>query len=520
METQPKRQHVSHNPHSPPSNNASSLEQLLESVLAVSDPSVPLDLSLERILESRALQSEKEKIINAALEIGSALIDAASRSARKLATAHNSIVWPLPPELTVKVLSCLDTTSLCYASATCTAFCKCASDPSCYANIDLTRNWPKVRNSVVCTMIQRAGKNLKSLKLGTKSRFDSEGHPSEPPLTRSCLVVLNLDNRAFGALLQKICLYGIHDMDKNSLISVLSSCESLKELEIFGININLDEILKAVSINCTSVERLWFDYSDFSHPPIPDGSGWKGLIKNCNNLTSISIIGCILYDWMLRELIKGLINLKYADFNSSIHLKGSFLRNLGNGNGGDCLETLILKDCPFLSTNAIGQFFNDVLAGEWKSLRFIDVTSDRWEFITCGFEVLEDFKERRPEIRVLAEFRDREYITYVEHMQPFLDAGTDASSSSGDELSQNGDYDDDQNSDDNDSSSYDDSSDDNEFSQNGEDQNSDSSSDDKVAQNGEIQVAQNGDDDQNIDDSSSDVEIALNGEESSDNEVH
>ncbi|KAJ3672970.1 hypothetical protein LUZ60_006344 [Juncus effusus] len=497
---QPKRQRVSHNPHHSPSNNASSsLEQLLESVLAISDPSIPLDLSLERILEPRALESEKEKLINVALKIGSALVDAASRSARKLATVHNSIVWPLPTELTLKVLSCLDTTSLCYASATCTTFSKCASDPICYADIDLTRNWPKVRNSVVCTMIQRAGKNLQSLKLGTKSKFNSEGQPSEPPLTRSCFAVLSLDRCFSGALLQKLCLYRIHNMDKNTLIFALSNCESLKDLEILGININLDEILEAVSIYCTSVERLWFDYSDFSHPTVPDGSGWKGLIKNCNNLTSISIKGCILYDWILRELIKGLTQLKYADFNSSIHLKGSFLRNLGNGNGGDCLETLILKDCPFLSTNAIGEFFNDVLAGKWKSLRFI---------------------ERRPEIRVLAEFRDREYISFVEHMQPFLDAGTDASSSSGDERSQNGDYDDDQNSDDNDSSSYDDSSDDNEFSQNGEDQNSDSSSDDKVAQNGEIQVAQNGDDDQNIDDSSSDDEIARNGDESSDNDVH
>ena len=55
----------------------------------------------------------------------------------------------------------LDTQSLCYASATCSLFNKCAKDPLCYANLDLTTLVPKVNNSVVSTMIQRAGNALR-----------------------------------------------------------------------------------------------------------------------------------------------------------------------------------------------------------------------------------------------------------------------------------------------------------------------------------------------------------------------
>lgn len=54
----------------------------------------------------------------------------------------------------------LDSQTLCYAAATCSMFKKCAMDPSCYANIDLTTVVPKVNNAVVSTMIQRAGKAL------------------------------------------------------------------------------------------------------------------------------------------------------------------------------------------------------------------------------------------------------------------------------------------------------------------------------------------------------------------------
>ncbi|KAJ3672982.1 hypothetical protein LUZ60_006356 [Juncus effusus] len=401
---QPKRQRVSR---SSPSNDASSLEKLLESVLAMSDPSVPLDLSLQRILESRVLESDKEKLINVALRVGSALVDAASRSARKLATAHNSIVWPLPSELTVKMLSCLDTTSLCCASATCTSFNKCVSDPLCYSHIDLTQNWSKVTDSVVSTMIQRAGKNLKSLKLG---KFDSEGNWTDCLLTRTCLSALSFDNGASGGYLQKLSLCRIIRLDTNSLIKALSSCKSLVDLEIIQLVVDLGETLKAVSVHCTLIERLCFH---FFRPRVLDGSSLDGLVKNCNKLTSLSFRGCMIDDRILCVFIKGLSELKHADFSNSTYLTGSFLRDLGNANGGagDFLETLILQDCPQLSGDAMDHFLNDVLDGKWKSLRLLDISSTKRHCFQCGDEVSRLFKERRPEIHLIAK---REPISHVE----------------------------------------------------------------------------------------------------------
>ena len=61
----------------------------------------------------------------------------------------------------VQLFSMLDAQSLCHAAATCSMFYKCAMDPLCYANIDLTTVVPKVNNAVVSTMIQRAGKALR-----------------------------------------------------------------------------------------------------------------------------------------------------------------------------------------------------------------------------------------------------------------------------------------------------------------------------------------------------------------------
>lgn len=65
----------------------------------------------------------------------------------------------------------LDTQSLCYASVTCSFFSKCAKDPLCFANLDLTTLVPKVNNAVVATMIQRAGKALRYEILGLHDPF-------------------------------------------------------------------------------------------------------------------------------------------------------------------------------------------------------------------------------------------------------------------------------------------------------------------------------------------------------------
>ncbi|OMP05055.1 hypothetical protein COLO4_09077 [Corchorus olitorius] len=194
----------SQNPRLPP--HFSQMDHLLHSFLSLADssPQISLDLSFDRLLESSPSDADQSLLIDRAHKLGSLLLRAANRSARKRASLHNSIAWALPPDLTIKVFSMLDSQSLCYAAATCSMFNKCAMDPLCYANIDLTTVVPKVNNAVVSTMIQRAGKSLQSLKLGivpgptaSPGRDDSLKSPTCVELVNNCPNLSSLSLRGF-----------------------------------------------------------------------------------------------------------------------------------------------------------------------------------------------------------------------------------------------------------------------------------------------------------------------------------
>ncbi|KAK9161118.1 hypothetical protein Syun_007459 [Stephania yunnanensis] len=251
--------------------SSSSMDAFLESFLGLflssttttTDPSLDLSPSLERILEPR-VSSDQDRLIHGALTLGSLLLKAANHSQRKRFSDHNSLAWILPIDLTVKVFSMLDTESLCHAAAACSMFHKCAMDSLCYAEIDLRSILPKVNNAIVNTMVQRAGKNLQSLKLGVLPYSDASAGPSCPivytfrnstdarfswndrrsrqgkesyVLTRSCLASLSADGGSAGALLRKLYLYNIDRMDNAALSAALSACPSLLDLEIVGLNL-------------------------------------------------------------------------------------------------------------------------------------------------------------------------------------------------------------------------------------------------------------------------------------------
>lgn len=55
----------------------------------------------------------------------------------------------------------LDTKSLMQSAACCTMFNKCAMDRFCYVHVDLTTCTRQVDRKVVCTMIDRAGEELR-----------------------------------------------------------------------------------------------------------------------------------------------------------------------------------------------------------------------------------------------------------------------------------------------------------------------------------------------------------------------
>ncbi|XWS76389.1 hypothetical protein CRYUN_Cryun01aG0172100 [Craigia yunnanensis] len=418
------------------------LDHLLYYFLSLSDSSpISLDLSFDCLLDSSPSDADQSLLIDRAQNLGSLLLRVANRSARKCASLHNSIAWALPPDLTIKVFSMLDSQSLCYAAATCSMFNKCAMDPLCYANIDLTTVVPKVNNAVVSTMIQRAGKSLQSLKLGivpgpTASRGSCQplvytirnsvdvssfswndkktrqGKESSI-LTRSCLYPLSGDNGATGTLLRRLHLYNMERMDNASLCVALEACPSLLDLEIVGLHVDLRQTLMSVSSNCHLIERLFFKSSKTGRDDSLKSPTCVDLVNNCPNLSSLSLRGFKLHDYKVCILVKGFRKLKYADFSTSYSITGTFLRNLGSGSGGNLLEVLILRDCMHLKEVEVAWFLTAVLAGDFKFLRHLDI-SNREGLASEGdcyrrsynssIIPLKQVLEVRPNIFLLAEF--------------------------------------------------------------------------------------------------------------------
>lgn len=428
------------------------MDRLLEAFLAPADPSVALDISLERLLDARAEEVEKDQMIEGAMRMGIALLEVAKRAARRRAASHNSASWPLPPDLTVKVFSMLDTRSVCHAGATCSMFNKCAIDPLCYANIDLTATVPKINNAVVSTMIQRAGKNLQSLKLGiwptptsmpefnrpmsytTRNSIDTSGlswterRPRQGKessvLTRSCLLALSVDDGAAGALLRRLHLYNIDKMDSSALCSALSACQSLIDLEVIGLHIELKRTLDSVSSYCHLIERLFLESSETGRDDSLKPSTCVDLVDGCPNLTSLALRGFKLHDHKVRTLVKGFQRLKFLDLSTSYSITGTFLRNLGNGTNTNTLEVLILRDCLHLKEVEVARFFAALLAGGCKLLRYLDISNkdglsaeDDWNdrCYNPGIPVSKVLQER-PDICLLAEFPPDGRFIEMEHM--------------------------------------------------------------------------------------------------------
>ncbi|KAL7198776.1 hypothetical protein ACSBR2_021139 [Camellia fascicularis] len=426
------------------------MDILLESFLGLSDSSPSLDLSFDRLLQSRASDSDQNDLIHRAFNLGSSLLEAAKRSSRNRSSTHNALVWALPPDLTIKVFSMLDTQSVCHAAATCSFFHKCAMDPLCYANIDLMTVVPKVNNVVVSTMIQRAGNVLQSLKLGIAPGLIVSPGSSQPLvnnirnstyasgfswndkrsrqgkessiLTRSCLSFLSGDSDAPGALLRRLHLYNIERMDNASLCASLSACPSLLDLEIVGLYVELRQTLESVSKHCHSIERLFFESSKTGRDDSLKFPTCSDLVNNCPHLTSLALRGFKLQDYKVRVLVKGFQKLKYVDFSTSYSISGAFLRNLGGSAGGNLLEVLMLRDCMHLKQVEVARLLTAILAGDYKVLRHLDISNreglasegDWYErcYSTSVIPV-QQLLEERPGLCLLAEFPPEGRLDYA-----------------------------------------------------------------------------------------------------------
>ncbi|KAJ4786631.1 F-box/RNI-like superfamily protein [Rhynchospora pubera] len=432
MAPHPKRRCLSPTPVSA----SASLDRLLQSVLATADPSVSvaIGLSLERLLDSIPLHSDKESLVHGARNIASSLLEASTRFAQKLAVAHNASVWPLPAELTTKVFSLLDTESLCFAAATCLHFTKCASDPSCYANIDLTRSPAKVTNPVVSAMIQRAANNLHSIKLGSLLQDDNRFHQS--PLTESCLAALELNRGAAGLLLRKLHLYNLK-IGCYYQCSALSTCKFLSELEIVGIRFRFSSIWRTICEHCHSIERLCLE--SVAGFPL-QACQVDDLIKSCPLLSSLALRRLGIWDDQLSILVKEAHGIKFLDLSYSSVFSGSFLRDLGNAGSTNCLETLILRDCMDLDAEEVSLFLSAACYGHWKSLRYVDISNKKGllDFrgssgpnTRCAIKVSQ-LVRGRPDIHLKADY-PQEICFYDDCMDLFSSSESEPSFSSDDE---------------------------------------------------------------------------------------
>ncbi|XP_038682422.1 F-box protein SKIP17-like isoform X2 [Tripterygium wilfordii] len=342
-------------------------DHLLHAFLSLADsPSHSLDFCLDRLLDSATCDANQSVLIDRAHKLSSVLLDAANRAARKRASTHNSLTWPLPPDLTIKVFSMLDTQSLCFAAASCSMFNKCAMDPLCYANIDLTTVVPKVNNAVVSTMIQRAGRVLESLKLGIVPGPTSSPGSCQPLV----YTIRNSVEVSKFSWTDKKPRHG-----KESSILTRSCLNSLSGDNSAAGHVELRQTLMSVSMFCPLIERLFFESSKTGRDDSLKSPTCVALVNNCPNLTSLALRGFKLHDFKVRILLKGFRKLKYVDFSMSYSISGMFLRNLGSSLGGHLLEVLILRDCMHLREVEVARLLTAILSGDFKFLRHLDISN-------------------------------------------------------------------------------------------------------------------------------------------------
>ncbi|KAL9816722.1 putative F-box domain, leucine-rich repeat domain superfamily, F-box-like domain superfamily [Arabidopsis thaliana] len=420
-----------------PEFNQSNLDSIISSLVTFPDsPSLSISSSFDRVLDnllSSCDVSVQDQLVDRTLERLSLLLQSTKRCSQKLATLHNSISWFLPSELTVKVFSMVDTKSLMQASTCCTMFNTCAMDPLCYSHIDLTKAFKYVDDRVLHTLLNRSGKQLRSLKLG---RVDAPGSLFRssclPPLihyrnsasrslklgrdapspgyffTRSCLDPLKLT----GNLLTSLHIYFLGFMNMDSLSVVMLESNRFEDC--------WSPILELLARKCCLIEHLFLDncyqgktyfcvwliliLGMITYPTI------KLFVTNCLKITSLTLLDFRLNDAMAQILVTGFRILKYINLSNTAGITGSFLRDLGHRSNDSPLQTLILRDCFSLQEREVVEFLNSLIAGNVRSIRYIDVSSNNG--LACDGDrrtskpnfTLEKLKEERLDITFVADF--------------------------------------------------------------------------------------------------------------------
>lgn len=410
-----------------PQNN--NMEDALESLLENSENNL-LAESLERLMEKRVTDVEKNSLLEKAVDLGQRLQEAANRLTRQRSAEHNSLVWPLAHDLTVKVFSMLGTQTLCYAAATCKFFSKSAMDPACYADIDLTSGDFKIINdATILKMVQRAGLCFQSLRLGISGSADALDSPllyknykearGASMLTRSCLDILISENGMVGSLLKTLHLFNVYEIDNVALCTALYSCPSLCDLELVKLNVQLKSVLSCLSSRCHLLERLCFQSRKMVRMEGLRSHTCIQFLAGCPKISSLSLKGFKLNDEELDMLLKGFCNLKFVDFSTASNVTGTFLRSLVHTGNELQLEMLILRDCMHLKEVEVDTFIFALCAGECKYLQYLDISNKNGLAVADRFgrhthpsvEGIAQLRSERPQFHLVAEFPDEKRQT-------------------------------------------------------------------------------------------------------------
>ncbi|CAN8237822.1 unnamed protein product [Cochlearia groenlandica] len=447
-------------------------DSIISSLLSFPDSSpISIGSSFDRVLDKSLAsvssdESVQDLLLDRTLEIASLLLDSTKRCFRKRASAHNSISWLLPPDLTVKVFSMIDTKSLMQASVCCTMFNKCAMDRLCYSHIDLTTSAKSADNGVVCALIHRAGKELRSLKLG---RVVRPAGSDNYLLTGSCLSPLSYNNGFLGSRLRSLRLYNLKPINYKDLCGALSVCSNITDLRIVGLYSLTEQLFKSLTVKCRSIVNLFLETYGFQGTlDAKTGSALVEFVTSCPNLTSLTLIRFRLNSEMCQTLAMGSRKLKYMNLSRLPTLKGRFLRDLRVSCKDGPLETLIMRNCPSLEEKEVSEFCNSLLAGDFKSIRHIDVSNNRG-LVSDGRKrshkpnfPLEKLKEERPVVTFVADFsstssekneeeEEEEELRLIEMMEGKYDDGhVDDDDDDDDDDSEDDSFDDDGDDDDDD----------------------------------------------------------------------
>ncbi|KAJ4905624.1 F-box protein SKIP17 [Raphanus sativus] len=217
-----------------------------------------------------------------------------------------------------------------HAASCCTMFNKCAMDRFSYVHVDLTTATKQVESKVVCTMIHRAGKELRSLKLGSLDR----PYPSLCDLylvNGPFLSRLSRNPDFFGSRLKSLGLYNISSMNRSYSFEVLSVCSNLTDLRIVGLKMSsvraplhrgLSTPKQNFSVNpflsllfCLLLSFLKLTRCVTGTIDTVEGSHLIKFVTNSPNLTSLRLIRFRINDEVARILAQSSRTLEYLNLS-------------------------------------------------------------------------------------------------------------------------------------------------------------------------------------------------------------